>query len=108
MTPRGKARLALSLWLVLAFLVWNAVFDRVIVMAGREYLVEARVASLTWKPYVRIDDWMRPAARRGVWLASASAVPIAVIGIAAVFFARRRERRSGPAGSDSYSRSSIR
>jgi hypothetical protein len=39
--PGPAARLARALWIVWAVLVWNVVFDRVIVVAGRSYITAA-------------------------------------------------------------------
>jgi hypothetical protein len=44
-----------------------------------------------------MDDWMRPAVTRGLWIATASAGAILVTGLATVHFARTRtadERRN--------------
>jgi hypothetical protein len=43
--PRRAGLIALVLWAVLAAVVWNVVFDRVVVLAGREYVYAA-----TWRP----------------------------------------------------------
>lgn len=92
MTFRIRVRVAAALWLVLAGVVWNVVFDRVVVLAGRRYV---RDAAMSWQRGVPIpiDLYMRPAIRRGVWLASAVALPIAAGGVAAVQLAARRYRR---------------
>ena len=39
--PPTAARLARALWIIWAIIVWNVVFDQVIVRAGRDYLVAA-------------------------------------------------------------------
>ena len=88
-----KARVAVALWLVLAFLVWNVVFDRIIVLAARRHSYAATVALRQTGTYLRIDDAMRPAVVRGVWAASAAGIAIAGFGVAAVALAARRERR---------------
>ena len=75
-------RLALWLWIIWAVLVWNVVFDHVIVVAGREFIVAAGLAARHGGPYARMDDWMRPAVTRGLWIASASAGLIVAVGIA--------------------------
>jgi len=93
MTLPRRARLAAALWLVLAFLVWNVVFDRILVLAGRRYSYEATVAVRERGTYLRIDDWMQPAMAHGLWTASAVAIAIAVVGVAAVVMASRRARR---------------
>jgi hypothetical protein len=90
---RHSAKLAAALWLVLAFVVWNVVFDRVLVLAGRRYTHAAAIAVREGHPYLRIDDWMRPAVSRGVRLASATALGIAVFGLTAVVIASRVDRK---------------
>ena len=85
--PLDKRRAAAWLWLVLAFVVWNVVFDRVIVVAGREYLDIARAAVRSNGPYALIDDAMRPARSRAFWFATASAGGI----LLTAFVALRRQ-----------------
>ena len=78
-----RARIARALWLVWAVLLWNVVFDHVIVVAGREYIVAAKQAAMSPtlpRHYVNMDDWMRPAVRRGLWAASAAAGGVLVAG----------------------------
>jgi len=88
--PARAARIAVWLWVVWAVVVWNVVFDRVLVVAGRQYINAAAIADSTGGPYARIDDWMRPAVTEGLWVASAAALAILVVGFVAVRFARRR------------------
>jgi hypothetical protein len=90
--PGSKKRIAQALWVVWAILAWNVVFDRVIVLAGREYLTAARLAAAG--AYPRMDDWMRPAVTRGVWMASATAVAILVVGFASIRLATRQKSDS--------------
>jgi hypothetical protein len=78
--PTRTARIATTLWVVWAVMVWNVTFDRVIVVAGREYLHAAALAAQTGGPYARIDDWMRPAVTTGLWMASAAAGAILILG----------------------------
>ena len=94
MTMPRRARLAAALWLVLAFLIWNVVFDRILVLAGRRYSYEATVAVRERGTYLHIDDWMRPAIASGLWTASAAGIAITVVGLAAVVMASRRERQA--------------
>jgi hypothetical protein len=88
-----SARVAAALWLVLAFLVWNVVFDRILVLAGRRYSYAAGMAARHSSAYLRIDDWMRPAIAHGVRVASVAALAVAAVGLLAVAFASRRQRR---------------
>ena len=45
MQPRAKVRLARALWIAWAVIVWNVVFDHVIVVAGRSYIHAAGSAA---------------------------------------------------------------
>jgi len=65
-------------------------FDRVIVVAGRQYLRAAALAAQAGGPYARIDDWMRPAVTTGLWMASAAAGAILILGWFAVRMAAAR------------------
>ena len=78
-----KQRAATWLWIVFAFVVWNVVFDRVIVQAGRDYVDLAMAAARDNGPAVKIEDTMRPARSRALWLATASATAVLVVFISA-------------------------
>src|SRR5712672_1380950 len=82
----NAVNLARGLWIVWAIVAWNVVFDHVIVVAGREYL-SAAVAAAHGGPYARMDDWMRPAIVRGLWVATAAASLILLVGLAAIQYA---------------------
>lgn len=79
MTPRRLTGLAMVLWLVLAFLVWNVVFDRMIVLAGRRYSHDAAVLYRTTGHYLLINDVMRPAVAHASRVATAVAAAIVVV-----------------------------
>jgi hypothetical protein len=76
--PRSAVRIAVALWVVWAVIVWNVVFDHVIVVAGRDFIAAAGLAATGPGPYARMDDWMRPAVTRAFWTATASAAAILV------------------------------
>jgi len=95
--PGPAARIARALWIAWAIVVWNVVFDRVIVVAGRNYVAAASLAAAA-DPSARplnMDDWMEPAVRRGLWMATAAAGAILVIGFAAVGVGTRRSQGPG-------------
>jgi hypothetical protein len=87
--PRPAARIARALWIAWAVIVWNVVFDHVIVVAGRSYIAAARRAAVTAGPFANMDDWMRPAVTRGFWIATASGAFVLLTGLAAVARAGR-------------------
>jgi hypothetical protein len=86
----NRQRAAVWLWVLWAFVVWNVVFDRVIIEAGREYVRVAVIAANGSGPYARIDDTMRPARWRALRLATASAGVILVLGFVALRRAARK------------------
>jgi hypothetical protein len=90
----NRPRLAAWLWVLWAFVVWNLVFDRVIIEAGREYVRTALAAGEGGGPYAKIEDTMRPARTRALWLATASAGVILVVGFVALRRANRPNRRT--------------
>jgi hypothetical protein len=81
--PARAARMARVLWIAWAVVVWNVVFDHVIVMAGRR--VVAGLAAT-----VNIDELMRPAVGRGLWIATVAASAILVVGLSSIQLARSR------------------
>jgi hypothetical protein len=88
--PARASRIATALWIAWAVIVWNVVFDQVLVFAGRRYLRAAALAAQAGAPYARIDDWMRPAITNGLWTASTAAGAILLIGLLALRLAAAR------------------
>jgi hypothetical protein len=82
--PGPAARIARALWMAWALIVWNVVFDHVIVVAGRDYIAAANQAAFSRtvpRQYENMDAWMRPAVTRGLWMATASAMVILLAGV---------------------------
>ena len=96
--PERAAALARALWIALAVVVWNVVFDHVIVSAGRQYIVAAERAvwvSETVPPrFENMDDFMRPAVSRALWTATASAAAILLFGLSTIHLAARTPETS--------------
>ena len=89
----AQARIARVLWLVWAVFLWNVVFDRVIVVAGRQYIAAAAQAALNPAgPFANMDTWMRPAIMRGLWIATAAGGAVLVAGLIAINRAGRTRR----------------
>jgi hypothetical protein len=87
---------ARRLWITFAFVVWNVVFDRVLVLAGRRYVHAAAVAATGSGPYLRAGDWMGAAITRGLWTATCAAGVILAIGLICVPLAARRRPPQEP------------
>ena len=96
MTDRRKVVVAVALWLLVAAVVWNVIFDRLIVLAGRQYSHDAYVLYRSTGRYLLINDVMRPATAHAVRVASAVAGTIAVVAMIAICFAARARRSAGP------------
>jgi len=99
LSHRRAIVVAIVLWLVFAFVVWNVVFDRIIVLAGRRYSHDATVLYRSTGQYLLIDSVMRPAVAYGVKVASALAGAIVVVAlllirVAALRNPARDERKS--------------
>lgn len=86
----GRVRVAAALWMVLAFVVWNVVFDREVILAGRAYLAAAVRADADSRPPVLIAEWMRPAVTKAFWLASLAGGAVAVVGLVGVLLGARQ------------------
>ncbi len=87
---RLSARLARALWIAWAVIIWNVVFDHAIVVAGRDYIAAAaRAAAAPAGPFANMDEWMRPAVRRGFWMATAAGAAVLLVGLAAVSVSAR-------------------
>jgi len=82
--PRAAARLARVLWIAWAVVVWNVVFDHVIVRAGRDYVAAAGRANASHAARPNMDAFMRPAVTRGLWVATASGGVVLITGLASV------------------------
>jgi hypothetical protein len=87
--PARPVKLAALLWLTFALTVWNVVFDRILVIEGREYVHAAATAVSQSAPYVLAEPWMRAAQARALVTASSAAVVVAIIGFAGIALAMR-------------------
>jgi hypothetical protein len=92
-TARQKTRIAVVLWLVLAGVVWNVIFDHLRILADRRYVYDATMAVRRGQPFLLIDSVHPQAIRRGVRIASLVAGAIAVAGLGAIALASRLDER---------------
>jgi hypothetical protein len=84
---------AVGLWLTFAFVVWNVVFDRMLVLAGRRYSYDAYVLFHSTGRYLKIDDVMRPAVAHAFTVASLTASGIVVVSLTLIRIAATHDRR---------------
>jgi hypothetical protein len=98
MTLTRRSRYIAIGWATAAFVVWNAVFDRLIVLSGRQY-IRAAVAADAAGTFLTMEDWMRPAVVRAFWVATAVGTGVALLGVVVVWRSVRRQSRLKPAGS---------
>jgi len=101
MRPGRATRIAVGLWIAWAVIVWNVVFDHVIVVAGRSYISAAVRAAAGPGAYARMDDWMHPAITRAFWTASAAAgvllvIPLVILLAPLMTSTRATARGAGP------------
>ena len=87
--PAQAVRVARALWIAWAVIVWNVVFDQVIVRAGQRLIDEAGRAAIG----INLDDFMRPAATRGLWIATLAASAILVVGLSSIQLTTRSPGR---------------
>src|SRR5262245_38709687 len=88
--PRTAVRIARALWLVWAIILWNVVFDHAIEAAGKRYVTAATVAATRPRRYARMDQWMRPAVTRGLWMATAVSGRTLAAGLGLIAAAKNR------------------
>ena len=86
-------RIAMCLWVVLAVVVWNAIFDRILIVSGRAYVYAAANAAAASRPYLLINDSMRPALKHALWTASAAGGVFLIVGCALIAIVGRRRGR---------------
>ncbi len=91
-----RVRLAVILWLAFAVVVWNVVFDRILVVEGREYVYAAATAVSESAPYVLAGPWMRAAQSRALVIATGAASVVLTIGLIGIAVAARRPKPGDP------------
>lgn len=73
-------------------MVWNVVFDQVIVVAGRN-AIRAAGRPVDAVNAINIDAFMRPAIPRGLWMATLAAAAILIVGLSFIRLSTRAQSR---------------
>jgi hypothetical protein len=67
--PR-RDRILVIVWIVLAVVLWNAIFEMLIVQGVKQYLFRAAMHDAGRAPFVAIADVMNAAIYRATWVAT--------------------------------------
>jgi len=86
---RGLRRAALLAWAACAFVVWNVVFDAIVIQSGREYLTRQALHQQGRGDPVTIRGVMDPGVGRAARTASAAAAGVGAAGLLGTWLAAR-------------------
>jgi hypothetical protein len=89
---RVRVRASLIAWAAFAFVVWNVVFDAVVIQSGRDYLTRQALHQKGEGPAVTIPQVMYPGVARGARVATLAGGSVAAFGACAVGLVVRRRR----------------
>jgi ABC-type Fe3+ transport system permease subunit len=90
---RVRFRAALVAWAAFAVVVWNVVFDAVVIQSGRDYLTLQALHQKGEGPAVTIPQIMYPGVAHGAQVATLAGGAVAACGACAVWLVARRRRR---------------
>jgi len=92
MTRAGARRLAIALWIGMAVVVWNGLYDLRITLGVRDYLVKQALHDAGRGPAVTISDAMHDTVRDAVQVASLWSAIILGAGLGSVTIVSRAAR----------------
>jgi len=87
-------RAALLAWAACAAVVWNVVFDAIVIQAGREYLTLQALHQQGSGPAVTIRGVMDPGVERAARTATLSGGAVGAAGLLTTWLAARRRPRA--------------
>ena len=90
MSGVASRRLAVTLWVVIAVVVWNALYDLRITLGVRDYLLKTALHDAGSGPAVGMSDAMRATVTDAVLVASLWAAIILAAGLGTVRLLTRR------------------
>lgn len=91
MTPQRRARLAVAVWLVVAVVVWNGLYDLLLARSTQTYLFEVAMHETGRGPAVDLDRAMAEAVGYARWIATLWAVLLFSLGLATIRLVRGAE-----------------
>ncbi len=87
---RRMRRAAIVAWTACAVVIWNVVFDAIVVQAGRDYLTLQALSQQGRGPLVTIREVMDPAVTHAARTATLSGGAVGAAGILAAWAAARQ------------------
>ena len=81
MSPRRRARLAIGLWLGVAVVVWNGLYDLLLARSTASYLFEVAMHEAGRGPAVDLSRAMAEAVTYARWLATLWAAILFALGV---------------------------
>jgi hypothetical protein len=88
MTPQRRARLAVALWLVVAVVVWNGLYDLLLARSTQTYLFEVAMHEAGRGPAVDLGRAMAEAVTYARWIATLWAGLLFALGLATIRLVR--------------------
>jgi hypothetical protein len=68
--PARAQRIAVALWIVLGVMLWNGIFEMLVVRGVKEYLFRAALFDAGRGPQIPIAEVMDPAIYNATWVAT--------------------------------------
>jgi len=86
--PRSE-RIAVTIWLVLAVVVWNGIYDVLLTRGVKEYLFRAALHEAGRGPFVPMAGIMDVTVHDAIWISTLWAGIILLAGLATILVMRR-------------------
>jgi hypothetical protein len=97
---RGLRRAAMLAWAACAVVVWNVVFDAIVIQSGRDYLTRQALHQQGRGAAVTIRGVMDPGVARAARTASAAAAAVGAAGLLATWLAARQRPGRSASGTE--------
>jgi hypothetical protein len=92
-----RQRFAVGLWLIVALVVWNGIYDLLLTRGVKEYLLRRMMHEAGRGPDVQLAFMMDTAVREAVWISTIWAGAILLAGLLTIrLFARSGHRPVAP------------
>jgi hypothetical protein len=85
---RRRERIAVAFWLLLGAVIWNLLYDEVLLRETREYLYLHALHESGRMPAVSMPAFMAAAVRDAIWIATLWASIVVLGGLATMKWAR--------------------